>query len=986
MAISSVPGAIAPQRGTEQSATVNPGQSQGADPLQRGRELYEAGQYEQAIPFLEQAVGAYQSQGNPFQQATTLANLSLVYQQLGQWQKAMQAIESSLQLLENGETKDGIKQDGIKLAKQDKQRLLARALEIHGRLLLAKGDGENALTRWQQAERIYGQLNDQEGVMKTRLNQAQALRSLGFYRRALELLTDLRQTLETQPDSEQKAATLRNLGDGLQLAGDLPQAQKVLEQSLKITQKLNLPTETGITLLSLGNAARVQSRNLAGAADPQKKLGAAKKVQEAIAYYERVVASAAPSTTKVQAQLNWLGMLMENQRWEDAQRIANQLAPQLPQLPSGRTGIYARINFVQTLLKPENPLGNSPIPLPPAKPIASLVPLFPNLLQQALQQARALADMRAESYALGSLGMVYEQTGQLSEAKAVTRKALALAQTDQAGTITYRWQWQMGRLFWREGNLPEAIAAYDRSVTNLQALRGDIAAINPDVQFNFRDSVEPIYRQSITLLLQSLEQSSLEAPSSKQKALPMSASPDQKQANKTIETTLNTVRQRMEDLQLAELDNFFREACLVGRKVVLDKVVDQDNPTSAILYPIVVRNPRQAEVTIEVVAKIPQKPLKRYSTKVSTAEFEAAIAGVQTGLTKVPTASNLAMLRSHSQKIYTWLIKPIENELATPVTIQPIPTQQITQTKPNSTDWKTKTLTQTRPIQAIPPTTSTTSTANLPIPKPSTPNSPNNVDTLVFILDDSLRNVPMAVLWDGQRYLVEKYGIALSLGLQLIEPQPITQEPLKVLAAGLSQPPPGSPINFSPLKYVQSEIQSIAKLGISIIQLLDQDFTSEALTNKINANPFNIVHLATHGEFSSRAEDTYILAANGPINVTEIDTLLRNRNLSRPEAIQLLVLSACQTAANDNRATLGLAGFAVRAGARSTLASLRNASDEATPLLIEEFYRQLNNPKETLTKAEALRRAQLALLQNPNNLTYRYPQYWAAYVLIGNWL
>lgn len=174
----------------------------------------------------------------------------------------------------------------------------------------------------------------------------------------------------------------------------------------------------------------------------------------------------------------------------------------------------------------------------------------------------------------------------------------------------------------------------------------------------------------------------------------------------------------------------------------------------------------------------------------------------------------------------------------------------------------------------------------------------------------------------------------------------------------------------------------IAKTGILTQQLLDQAFTSQALEQQMSATGFNVVHLATHGQFSSQAKDTFILAADGPINVTQLDALLRRRNQFQAAAIELLVLSACQTAGGDDRATLGLAGVAVKAGARSTLASLWHIDDHSTALLMGEFYRELASAK--VTKAEALRRAQVTLLkQYPN---YSRPGYWAAYVLIGNWL
>ena len=239
----------------------------------------------------------------------------------------------------------------------------------------------------------------------------------------------------------------------------------------------------------------------------------------------------------------------------------------------------------------------------------------------------------------------------------------------------------------------------------------------------------------------------------------------------------------------------------------------------------------------------------------------------------------------------------------------------------------------------------------------------------------------MAVLYDGQQYLVEKYAISLSLGLQLFPPQPLAQESLQVLAAGLVQPP-AQFSTFPPLPEVKSEFNLIEKAGVSSKQLLDQEFTSNTLENNVNTTPFNILHLATHGQFSSRPEDTFILAAEGAINVRQWDRLLRRRNQTNNQPLELLVLSACETATGDNRAILGLAGTSVKAGARSTLASLWHISDRSTAILMGEFYRELTDNQ--VTKAEALRRAQITLLKKYPN--YTRPGFWAPYVLVGNWL
>jgi CHAT domain-containing protein len=138
--------------------------------------------------------------------------------------------------------------------------------------------------------------------------------------------------------------------------------------------------------------------------------------------------------------------------------------------------------------------------------------------------------------------------------------------------------------------------------------------------------------------------------------------------------------------------------------------------------------------------------------------------------------------------------------------------------------------------------------------------------------------------------------------------------------------------------------------------------------------------LATHGQFSSNAADTFIVTWDQKVNVKEFDQLLRSRTREKEQAIELLVLSACETASGDNRAALGLAGAAIRSGARSTAATLWRVNDESTAIFMAEFYKQLASSK--TSKAEALRNAQLTLLKNRD---YQNPYFWAPFVLVGNW-
>jgi CHAT domain-containing protein len=210
----------------------------------------------------------------------------------------------------------------------------------------------------------------------------------------------------------------------------------------------------------------------------------------------------------------------------------------------------------------------------------------------------------------------------------------------------------------------------------------------------------------------------------------------------------------------------------------------------------------------------------------------------------------------------------------------------------------------------------------------------------------------------------------------LLDPRPLKQQPLEVFLGGLSKPTQ----NFNALPNVEAEVQQIGTT-VPSQALLNESFISETIQKQIGKIPFRVVHLATHGEFSSEAEKTFVLTWNDRLNVKQLGELLQSREQDIRTPIELLVLSACKTAKGDRRAALGLAGVAVRSRARSTLASLWSVEDSATATFMVSFYQELARPQ--ITKAEALQKAQLQLLKTPQ---FRHPFYWAPFVLVGNWL
>ncbi len=251
----------------------------------------------------------------------------------------------------------------------------------------------------------------------------------------------------------------------------------------------------------------------------------------------------------------------------------------------------------------------------------------------------------------------------------------------------------------------------------------------------------------------------------------------------------------------------------------------------------------------------------------------------------------------------------------------------------------------------------------------------NGVHTLVFVPDGPLRTIPMAPLHDGTNFLIAKYALATTPGLTLTDPRPMNRENLSLLSVGLSESVQG----FPSLPNVEDELGNIQKLFGGQVLMNDQ-FLVASMERQMQEEPITIVHIASHGEFNSDVENSFLLAFDEKLTMDKLDRMIGLFQF-RESPLDLLTLSACQTAAGDDRAALGLAGVAVKAGARSALATLWFINDVASSTLVSEFYTQLQDP--TLTKAVALQRAQLDVMQDP---TYTHPGYWSPFLLINNWL
>ncbi len=904
-----------------------------ADWLETGTKLYETRQYQAAAAVWQRAT---QTIADPIARAVAWSNLALTDYQLGNWSSAEAAIAASLQLF----------------PPDPPAQPYAQTLDIRGHLRLAQGQVQTALADWETAAALYQKIGDRAGWQINQLNQAQALQMLGLWPKAERLLTRLQAALNQEANPLLQVRTRRSLGQVYTQLGQLDRAKTVLEASQTAAQQLpapQQPAELSATLLSLGNRQRAvaeRDRSFEPAppeqetnpckvyqpphlAESKEQPTAYQQAEAALTLYQQVINQLKTSEIgteitalpTLQAQLNQFNLLRELQREPEALQKLSTLQTQLTQLPPSRASVFAQINLARSLMCFTHP---------PAPEV------IPQTLTTAIQQARQLKDDRAASYGLGTLGHWYELAAQPNPPNPARNPQPAKLKTQNSKLKTQNSpNWRQARQLTQAAlMLAQATNAADISYQWQWQLGRILRALPGE---NHRQQAIGAYTAAVKTLavvrneliganaeMQFSFRDNAEPVYRELVDLLLNPNANPNSTNQPDPATLTQAIQIIDSLQVAELENFFR--CVLSQLVPINQVASQADPSAAIFYPIILAD------RLEVIVNLPgQATPIAYTSRVPRSQVETTLQTLRTAL--VNPATGRDEYEPAAQQVYDWLIRPA-----------------------------------TAALQAA------------------------QVKTLVFVLDGALRNIPIAALWDGHQFLIENYAVALTPGFQLLGPQRLEPRQLKALIAGLTSPEVGKVriagrnYTFEPLQNVQAETQKIKAVLPNSITLVGSQFQSATLHQKLSQMAFPIVHLSTHGNFSANPQETFILtSANGHINLDELQDLLRAGKQNRPDAIELLVLSACETAKGDRHATLGMAGAAVRSGASSTLATLWAVDDASTTDLMGQFYQNLKQVIEQRqgTKAEALRQAQLTLLRSDR---YDHPYYWSPFILLGNWL
>ncbi|MBH9575686.1 CHAT domain-containing protein [Inhella proteolytica] len=544
-----------------------------------------------------------------------------------------------------------------------------------------------------------------------------------------------------------------------------------------------------------------------------------------------------------------------------------------------------------------------------------LEPMAYRAFERSLMQSQ---DPRLRAAALDGQAGLYEAAGRRDEARTLTLHALEqLKDLDaaQSAEMGVRLQFRLARL--NKENPAAALAAYQRAVSQLEALRADWPLEEADGQSSQLTLFQPLYLGLVDGLLQ------------------------QARARQQDQDLLRRARDALEQLRQAEIQDYLGDRCEVD---ALKGGQSQALPSgSAAIYPVLLDD--RLELLVE-----DSRGLALFRSTVPPGEVRQAATLLARQLRERTPGFEPA-----ARRLYQALLQPLEGWLAE-----------------------------------------------------------RGVGSLVWVSDGPLRLIPMGVLHDGQRFALERWTHASTLGLSMTNTQaPGLHTRPGALLAGTSEFGPvvqrlaGEawaqsmtralvPAGQAP-ETVSRELQErrladalrLPGVGVELDRLGDlvggrtlreAAFTVQGFGTAMQAGSPRVVHLASHGLFGGSAATSYLLAYDDLLTLGNLQTLLQGEN-QRRQPIELLSLSACQTAEGNERAPLGIAGAAIKARARAVLGSLWPVDDAATVRLMTGFYAAwLQNGQ---GKAAALREAQLQLLRDPAT---RHPFYWASFALIGNWL
>ena len=558
---------------------------------------------------------------------------------------------------------------------------------------------------------------------------------------------------------------------------------------------------------------------------------------------------------------------------------------------------------------------------------------------------------RLQAESLNALASLYEDQKRFDESLRLTWQALALMQNSEERDLLFTLEWRQGRLLRQTQQIEAARSAYQRAVEHLEIIRQDIPVDYQNGKSSFRETLEPVYLGLADLLLQQAQQETGEI---KQKHL------------KTARDTVELIKQ-------TELEDFLGGRCTVenARHASIEEMDDK----TAIIYPIIL--PQRLEILVGT-----KKGLSQFVVPVEALAFNTQVQKMARNLrNKVP---------SNMPKLYNWLVLPEETLLKEQgiETLVFVPDGSLRLLPMSALFDGKQYLIEKYAVATSPGLT-------LFDPKPF---QRKTVSTLLLGMSDPggvVEKLPAPVI-SGFIHIDENSDTSKDTPAETQSKETENSRNLSEKGRSLRELVRKNNGNIAELMRsaefiagvkeqlklpgVKQEVTALSQqLGKNKL-LLDNHFTIEHFKEEVMLSPYAIVHIASHGVFGSNAESSFLMSYDDLLHIDDLEMLLKSDKFEK-EPIELLTLSACQTAEGDDRAPLGFSGVALKAHARSALGTLWPISDDAAFNLMTHFYQNLIDKK--MTKVKALQQAQLVLLKQTD---MKNPFYWSPFILVGNWL
>ncbi|MDX2212168.1 MAG: tetratricopeptide repeat protein [Oculatellaceae cyanobacterium bins.114] len=926
-------------------------QAEGDRLLAQGQNYYQTGRLQEALPPLQQALLIFQELGNRVSEGTALNTIGLVQRGLGQHSQSLEAYQQGLAIFQ------------VLRQTDDSQRLR----NGEGAALIGLGAGNRALGQYAEALDYYQQAlaiyrlptqtpQEQraqrygEGILLDNIGVVYI--NMGQFLRALEQHQQARAIFQEIGNRPAESIALNNIAAAYESLGRYPQALDHYQQSLVITQAENDPIGQGIILDNIG---LVYSR-----------LG---QYRESLTYRLQALELFRQAGDRGQEAiaLNNLGVIYDELEEDDQALQSFQQALAVSVEIGDRAGQSVTLSNLGLYYADQGDYTKAL-----------------DVYQQSVAIAREIGNLANEGIALNNIGLAYTYLEQPTEALEYLQQALAIArETDdprsEAQTLA-----NLGYLM-SEPQPELAIVFYKQSINITETIREQLRVLSQEQQASFTDTVADTYRRLADLLLRQdrvleaqqvldllklqeledylhdvrgnqqgtvgleywqAEQALTElhtqtlAPVQEyfrlQAILPAERTPEQQARLAELGATLAVQRSFNQFINTPTVTNQIEQLQRVakGQNLNPDQLYRLQDNLRSLEQNTVLLYPLILEDRLELVLITPNAPPIRRSVTVSREQLNAAITDFRAAITNRTRSST-----AQAQQLYQWLIQPIEADL-----------QQA------------------------------------------------QAETILYAADGALRYIPLAALYDGDEWLIQRFTInhitAASLTDFSSSRQP-NPDSMRVLAAAFSDAERqytfqvgDQNFSFNGLPYAGTEVENIAAAVPGTTELFNDSFNRRTIEPQLNN--YTIVHLATHAEFvPGLPEESFILFGNGDrVTLRDIsDWALQN--------VDLVVLSACKTAVGgqlgNGEEILGFGYQMQRTGARAAIASLWAVDDGGTQVLMNRFYAGL---EQGLTNAEALRQAQIALITGDVPATspdqarvpLNRPYYWAPFILIGNGL